>query len=225
MFKKILILAASFVLAKIVNELAYTALAPYNPNQGVWMPGALIPAVLGSSVIIFGIYFAFKDRFYMSWSRPEFSKNSPIGTSSVGSGFNDWGKLALVIIVAVFGYAVYDSKINSTNSSASKSTRQTFSTSPLVPQQVSIFRKLGDGVLMRWSNDKECFINMTIDFSRSAIPVSLSKTNELKSQFFKELTQENLVIAVLYYDPNLSDDTVTKFINKDIFLKIKSMCQ
>jgi hypothetical protein len=145
------------------------------------------------------------------------------------NNFNTVGKLALIGILLLVGYGIFGGNMHpfykNTYSSSSTEAPKISEKSDVSSKQVSIFRKLNDGVLMRWSNDKECFINMKIDFSSSAIPVSLSKTNDLKSQFFKELTQENLVIAVLYYDPNLSDDTVTKFINKDIFLKIKSMCQ
>ncbi|MBT8573371.1 hypothetical protein G6699_07270 [Polynucleobacter paneuropaeus] len=145
------------------------------------------------------------------------------------NNFNTVGKLALIGILLLVGYGIFGGNMDpfykNTYSSSSTEASKISEKLDVSSKQVSIFRKLNDGVLMRWSNDKECFINMKIDFSSSAIPVSLSKTNELKSQFFKELTQENLVIAVLYYDPNLSDDTVTKFINKDIFLKIKSMCQ
>lgn len=133
-----------------------------------------------------------------------------------------------LLLVAIFAYvSMYFLLGNYKNNSSSSSAESTqiSEKSVVSPKQVSIYRKLNDGVLMRWSNDKECFIHMNIDFSSSAIPVSLSKTNERKTQFFKELTQENFVIAVLYYDGSLSDETITKFINKDIFLKIKSMCQ
>lgn len=145
------------------------------------------------------------------------------------NNFNTVGKLSLIGILLLVGYGIFGGNMDpfykNTYSSSSTEAPKISEKLDVSSKQVSIFRKLNDGILMRWSNDKECFINIKIDFSSSAIPVSLSKTNELKSQFFKELTQENLVIAVLYYDPNLSDDTVTKFINKDIFLKIKSMCQ
>jgi len=129
--------------------------------------------------------------------------------------FNTVGKLALGGIVILAGYSAFENYYP----------KNVTSKPEVLVNQVSIYRKLNDGVLMRWSGDKECFINMNIDLSNSAIPVFLSKTNERKTSFFKELTQEDFVIAVLYYDGSLSEESVTKFITKDIFLKIKSMCQ
>jgi len=78
---------------------------------------------------------------------------------------------------------------------------------------------------MRWSGDKECFINKNTDLNKSAIPILLSKTYEHKTSFFKDLIQDDFMIAVLYYEDNLSEESVRRFMSKDIFLKIKSMCQ
>lgn len=172
-------------------------------------------------------------RGYTSTSRVSASsKEVPIVKLTIfdfWNNFNTIGKLALIGIFLLLGYGILGGNMDpfykSTTSSSATDSYKILEKAELSEKQVSVYRKLNDGVLMRWINDKECFIDVHIDFSSSAIPVSLARTNERKTQFFKEITQENFLIAVLYYDGKLSDEAVTKFINKDIFLKIKSMCQ
>jgi len=153
-------------------------------------------------------------------STEELLKLPPKKSKPIHTGFF----LLLVAIVAYASMYFLFGNYKNTPSSSPTETIKTPSKSEIASNRVANYRKLQDGVLMRWSRDKECFINMHIDFSNSAIPLFLDKTYERNTQFFKELTQENSVIAVLYYDSSVSDETISKLLNKDIFLKIKSMC-
>jgi hypothetical protein len=129
--------------------------------------------------------------------------------------FNIVGKVALIGILFLIGISIYQDYYS----------KNTAVKSFDLSKQAPAYRKLSDGTLIRWSGDKECFTHMNIDIIKSAIPISVSRTGEGKSSNFKELTQENVLITILYFDDKLNDEAVTKLLDKDMFLKIKSLCQ
>jgi hypothetical protein len=88
-----------------------------------------------------------------------------------------------------------------------------------------LFRQLSDGSSVRWNRDTECFIKMTLDFSNAVSPVFLSRTSNNSSPRYKELTQEERLIAVVFYDVSVSDEVITKYINKETFQSLKAMCE
>lgn len=88
-----------------------------------------------------------------------------------------------------------------------------------------LYRKLSDGESVRWNRDTECFIKMNLDFSNSINPVFLRRTSNVSGNRYKELTQEDRLIAVVYYDADVTDEVASKYLNKENFLSIKGMCE
>jgi hypothetical protein len=84
----------------------------------------------------------------------------------------------------------------------------------------AIYRKLSDGVVMRWKYDRECFVSLTQN-KKTPTESFFTKLNvPLQSNDFLELTQEEELVAVVYYfSPNPKPS-----IDRDKFLLIDALC-
>jgi len=121
----------------------------------------------------------------------------------------------LCVIVGAISFIAYDSNKKSATEVIDGVTQKKY----------PLYRQLSDGTSLRWNRDTECFIKMTLDFSNSVNPVVLSRTSNSASTRYKELTQEERVIAVVFYDSIGSNELITKHINRETFLRIKGMCE
>jgi len=140
------------------------------------------------------------------------SKNSEAPNSNLKRVIVVFAVLATVGTVAFFSYEAHKSSATEVVDGVTQ-------------KKFSLYRQLSDGNKIRWNRDSECFIKMTLDFSNSVNPVFLSRTSNSSSTRFKELTQEERLIAVVFYDAGVSDDVITRYINRETFLSIKAMCE
>ena len=78
------------------------------------------------------------------------------------------------------------------------------------------YKKLQDGEVLRWMRDRECYILW--DKNLQII------SNPLKQYKFREITQLDSLVAIIYFPNSFNDVTIKSLVNKEAFLKIKSVC-
>jgi cell division protein FtsL len=78
------------------------------------------------------------------------------------------------------------------------------------------YKKLRDGEVLRWINDKPCFVSWGNEVKRISNAVPNSK--------FKEISQEKTLISIVYFPNYVSDETIKSLLNKDGFFKLKRLC-
>ena len=92
----------------------------------------------------------------------------------------------------------------------------TQSTKVITKKAEGNYKKLSDGEVLRWMGDKECYASWNKELKLITGPVNSHK--------FKEITQLDSLIAIIYFPNNFTDRSIRALLNKEGFLKLKSLC-
>jgi hypothetical protein len=78
------------------------------------------------------------------------------------------------------------------------------------------YKKLSDGEVLRWMNDKVCYVSWGQDVKNVAAPI--------KNHKYKEITQQDTLIAIVYFPKSVTETTIKSLLDRDGFFKIKKLC-
>ena len=95
-------------------------------------------------------------------------------------------------------------------------TPSTQSTKVVTKKAEGNYKRLSDGEVLRWMGAKECYASWDKEFKLIASPIKNNK--------FKEITQLDSLVAIVYFPNNFTDATVRSLVNKEGFLKLKAVC-
>ena len=80
----------------------------------------------------------------------------------------------------------------------------------------SKWQTLSDGEVVKWLNNRECYVYWDEKVEVVDAPISFTK--------FREIQQEDELVVIVYFPQFVTDSEIKAVIDKEAFLKLKQMC-
>ena len=132
-----------------------------------------------------------------------------------------WAILAKVnvvfsVIAALNGVATVIKNVDLYDLSKTSDTVITKETHKLASLSSTKRHTTSDGKIIKWQNNKECYISWNEKVSVLNAPAD--------SKMMRELEQEEELVAIVYFPATATDGEIDALIDREAFLKIKNIC-